>query len=129
GGMDVWWFLSQGGVAEPLHPLVEITEDDLGAPDAAIVHDGLQAPRLIAPFEKRGSQMNVVKMKLAIAEGAVHSLAPARLAGLPREVVVGMVDDRVPAEDDVAEQAAATMTGRCHHTAPAQERAELLRVG
>ena len=53
---------------EPSHPLVEVAEHDLRAANAAIVDDGLEAPGLMASFEKRRAQVDVVQMQRVVAK-------------------------------------------------------------
>ena len=113
---------------EPAHPLVEIAQDNLRLPDAAVVHDGAEPSRLVPALEKRRPQVHVVEMQRVVAERDVDALAAARLARLPREVVLRVMADRVAAEDDVAEERPAQMPGRRHHPSHPQQRTELLGV-
>ena len=85
----------------------------------------LEASGLMASLEKRRAEVDVVQVQRVVAERDVDALAAARLARLPRQVVVRVVNDRVAAQDDVAEQAAAQMPRRRHHPAHAEQRAEL----
>ena len=75
-------------------------------------------------LEERGPEMHVVEMQPVVAEGHVDTLATARFARFPREVVVRVVKDRVAAEHDVAEETAAKMARRRHHPAHPQQRPE-----
>ena len=92
---------------QPLHPLVEVAEHDLRLADAAVVDDGAQPARLVPALEERRAEVHVVEVQRVVADGDVDALAAARLARLPRQVVLRVMEDRKPAEDDVAEQAAA----------------------
>ena len=65
---------------------------------------------------------------LAIIGLNVTPLEAALLAGAPRQIVLGAVDDRIAAEHDVAEEASSQVTGGCHHPAHAQRGADFLRV-
>jgi hypothetical protein len=107
---------------------VDVAKDDLRRADAAIVHDRLEPAGLISALEERGSEMDVVQVQLVFAERHVDALAPARLARLPRQIVVRVVKDRVTAQDDVAEEIAAEMAGRRHDPAHAQLGAEFFGV-
>ena len=120
--------LAEHAGRESAHPLVEIAEHDLRLPDAAVVHDGAEPSRLVPALEKRRAQVDVVEVQRVVAERDVDALAAARLARLPREVVLRVMADRVAAEDDVAEQRAAQMPGRRHHPPHPQQRTELLGV-
>ena len=73
-------------------------------------------------------EVHVVEVQRVVADRDVHALAAARLARLPRQVVLRVVPDRKPAQHDVAEQAAAQVARRRHHPAHAEQRAELLGV-
>jgi hypothetical protein len=113
---------------EAAHPLVEVSKNDLRLRNASVVDDGAQATGLISPLEEGGAEMNVIEVERVIAEGDVNALAAARLAGLPRQVVLRVMDDRMATEDDVAEQGTAQMTRRRHDPAHAEQCSELLGV-
>ena len=70
------------------HPFIEVAQDDLRLPDAPIVNDGGEASCLISPLEKRGSEVHVIEVQRVVAERDVDPLAAARLARLPRQVVL-----------------------------------------
>ena len=126
--IDALELFVERGCRESFHPLVEITEDDLRASNPAIVHDGLEASGLMASLEKRRAEVDVVQVHQVVAKCHVDALASAWLAGFPREVVVRVVNDRVAAQDDVAEQAAAEMSRGRHDPAHAEQCPELFRM-
>ena len=65
------------------------------------------------------------KVKDVRADLQVHPLDVARLAGLPREVVLHVVLHRETAQDDVAEEGVAEMPGGRHDPSHAQRGPEL----
>src|SRR5262245_45975873 len=76
----------QHGRRKAAHPFVEVTEYHLWLADSPIVDDGAEAPRLVAPLEKRRAQVHVVEVQRVVAERDVDALAAAWLARLPGEV-------------------------------------------
>ena len=111
---------------QPAHPFVEVTEDDLGAFDPLVVHEPGQAGGLIAALEDGGSQMHVVDVQRVTAEIEIRTLAGARLAGPPRQIVLAVMNDWESAEDDVAEQVIAQMAHRRHDPPHADRGADFL---
>jgi len=110
---------------EAAAPFVEVAQHQLRHPDATIVHDAAEPSRLVTAFQKRGAEMDVIEVQRICADRHVHTLQTARLARLPGQVVVGVVNDRMSAEHHVAEQIAAQVPRRRHHPAHAQQRTEL----
>ena len=92
--------------------------DDLGEPLG-----------LVAALEDRGAEVDVVDVERVAVDVDVGALQAALLAGLPRQIVLGVVDDREPAEDRVAELVAAQLAGRRHHPAHPQRRRRFPRCG
>ena len=83
---------------------------------------------LVPTFEEGGPEVHVVEMERVVAECDVDTLTAARFLSLPRQVVLRVMGDRMPAQHHVAEQAAAQMTRRRHHPSHADERADFLGV-
>ena len=71
--------------------------------------DRREALRLEAALEVRGAEVHVVEVQQRAVEIQVDALAAARLARLPRQVVLRVVPDGKPAEHDVAEERAAQL--------------------
>jgi hypothetical protein len=67
-------------------------------------------------------------MQRVVAHRDVHALTVARLAGLPREVVLQVRPDGETAQHHVAEQAPSQVPRRRHHPAHAKQRTELFGV-
>ncbi len=111
---------------EPAHPFIEVPEHDFRGAHTPVVQDRAEPPGLMAPFENRGSQVHVVQVQDVVADGDVHPLAAARFARAPRQVVLGVMADRQPAHDHVAEQAAAQLACRRHDPPHAEQRAQFL---
>src|SRR5688572_6861462 len=120
--------LRQGLCRKPFHPLIEIAKHDLRHANAMVVHDRAQAPGLIPPLEKCGAKVHVVQMQRVVVEGDVDALAATGLARLPRQVVLRVIADWKPAEDDITEEAATQMPYGRHYPAHAEQSAKLLGV-
>ena len=80
------------------------------------------------PLEDGGAEMHVVDVQRVAVDVDVGSLQASFLAGLPREVVLGVIADGEPAEDGVAELMATQMPRGRHHPAHAERRADLFDV-
>jgi hypothetical protein len=109
-------------------PLVEIAEHHFRRSHAAVVHDSREALGLMMPLQQRRAEVHVVEMQRVIAHGDVDALTVARLARLPREVVLEVRADRESAQDHVAEKASAQVSRRRHHPPHTKLRAELFRL-
>jgi hypothetical protein len=94
----------------------------------SIADDRRQPLGLVAAFENRGAEVDVVEMQRAALGLNVDALHAPRLACLPRQIVLDMMRDRQPAEHRVAELMAAELPRRRHHPAHAELRAQFLRV-
>ena len=71
-------------------------------------------------------EVHVVEVQdVVAADLEIDALRETRLAGLPAQVVLLVMPHRKMAEDDVAEERVAEMTGRRHHPAHAQCGADL----
>ena len=110
------------------HPLVEIAEHELRSADVPIANDRRQPLGLMPPLEDGGPEMHVVNVERAAVHGDIDALKPPRLARLPRQIVLEVLDDRKPAEHGIAELMAAQMARGRHHPPHPEQRAELLRV-
>ena len=62
---------------------------------------------LMTPLENRRAEVDVVDVQRLAVDVDVGALQAPLFAGLPRQVVLGVVDDGKPAEDRVAELVAA----------------------
>ena len=94
-----------------------------------VVHERGQAIGLHTAFAERGAEVGVVDVQhVALVDRDVDTLGAAGLAGLPGEVVLFVLPHRQPGEHHVPEQGAAQVTGRRHHPAHAQRRAEFRRL-
>ena len=93
-----------------------------------VEHDRREALRLMTPLENRRAEMDVVHVQGMAVERDVGSLQAARLARLPREIVLEMVRDWKAAEHGVAELMASTLTRRRHHPSHTERGANLLGV-
>ena len=91
-----------------------------------IVDEGRKAPGLVSTFEDGGAEMDVVDVEQrAVTKIHVRPLARSLLAGAPRQVVVPVMDDRMAAEDDVAELMLPELSHRVHHPAHPERGADL----
>src|SRR5690242_10346378 len=68
--------------------------------------------------------MHVVEMQRVFVEREVDALDAAMLAGFPRQVVLDVVPNRQPAQDDIAEQGSAKMARRRHDPSHTERRAK-----
>ena len=67
-------------------------------------------------------------MQDTVGDGDVDALAAAGLARLPRQIVLGVMPDRMSAQHDVAEERSADLARRRHDPSHAELRSELLGV-
>src|SRR5215472_16077081 len=72
--------------------------------------------------------MDVVEMQRTVIDVDIDALHAARLARLPRDVVLEVMRDRKAAENGVAELMTAELPRRRVHPTHAERRAELFRV-
>ena len=95
---------------QPPHPLVEVAEHDLRLADAAVVDDGAQPPRLVAPLEERRAEVDVVQVQRVVVDRRCRRAgsSAARTSSTTGRTALWWRIGK-PAEDDVAEQAAAQM--------------------
>ena len=82
----------------------------------------------MAALENGRAEMHVVDVQRVAVDVDVRALQAPLLAGLPRQVVLGVVLDRKPAEHGVSELVAAKLARRRHDPAHAQRGADLLDV-
>ena len=92
-------------VASPRIHSLKSPSTTFGDADAPVVQDGAEAAGLMAPLQQRRAEMHVVEVQRVVADCDVHALTAARLAGPPRQVVLGMVLNRQPAHHHIAKQA------------------------
>jgi len=76
------------------------------------------------PLENRRSEVDVVNVERRAVDEDVDPLHPARLAGLPRKIVLEVRRDRQPAEHGIAEVMTAELPRRGHHPAHPEHRAD-----
>ena len=110
------------------HPFVEVAEHDFRDADAAVVEDRAEPAGLVAPFEERRAEVDVIEVQRVVADVDIDALAAARLARPPGQVVLRMLPDRQAAQHHVAEERPAEVPRRGHHPSHAEHRAELLGV-
>src|SRR5262245_6325284 len=97
--------------------------------DAAVVHPGRQPRGLVATLEQRRAEVHVVEIeRLARTDFDADALTVARLAGLPRQIELRVIANRMLAENDVAVLVMPEFPRRRHHPAHAQRGADLLGV-
>ena len=87
-----------------------------------IRHDLRQALGLIAPLEDRGAEVDVIDVQRVAADRNVRALQASLLAGLPRQIVLGVMDDWQAAQDRVAKLMAAPFARRRHAMTAAKRR-------
>jgi len=126
--VDAVQFFAEQRRRQPLHPFIEIAEDDLRSADVAIRGDRGEPVRLVAALENRGAEVHVVDVERAAAGIDVDALHAARLARLPREIVLDVLDDWKTAEDGVAEMVSAQLPGGRHDPSHAERGADLFRM-
>lgn len=113
---------------QPLGPFVEIAEYQFGTVHASIVNDRRETLSLMTALQNGSAQMDVVKVQRLISNRDVNSLAAARFTGAPRQVVLEMLTNRQPRQDDVAELMTAKLTCGRHDPAHAERCANFFRV-
>jgi hypothetical protein len=126
--VDAVQLLAQHPRREASRPLVEVADDDFWPCDSPVVDERGQTRRLEPALEEGRAEMDVVDVDDVGIHRDVDALDAARLARPPREVVLRMLPDRQPAENDVAKQMSAQVARGRHDPAHAERRAQLLGV-
>jgi hypothetical protein len=126
--VDGFELLGQRRGREAAAPFVEVAQQNFRRMRAAVVHDRGEAFRLVFSLAIRSTEMHVEQVQHLVVDHNVRTLAAARLAGAPREVVLHVLSNRIVRQHDVAELMAAQMAHRCHHPSHAERGTDLLGV-